>query len=127
MYSILYLSRPSMYSNRALSVRQYRTCLDRFLAPLPSVWAGTVTASRLYLLGRAVPLAVGPADWVRQHRLRLQDAPRARALKHLQQAVTERVKQMDQRASDHPLNVGVLVYMKKPGRRREQNTRPMAS
>ena len=41
-----------------------------------------------YLVGRAAPSAVGPTDWVRQHRLRLQDAD-ARALKHLQQAVTE--------------------------------------
>ena len=55
--------------------------------------------------------AVGPTDWVRQHCLRLQDA-HARALKHLQQAVTERVKQTDQRAADHPLNVGDLVYMR---------------
>ena len=54
-----------------------------------------------YLLGRAAPSAVGPTDWVRQHRLRLQDA-HARALKHLQQAVTERVKQTDHRAADHP-------------------------
>ena len=64
-----------------------------------------------YLLGRAAPSAVGPTDWVRQHCLRLQDA-HARALKHLQQAVTERVKQTDQRAADHPLNVGDLVYMR---------------
>ena len=64
-----------------------------------------------YLLGRAAPSAVGPTDRVRQHRLRLQDA-QARALKHLQQAVTERVKQTDQRAADHPLNVGDLVYMR---------------
>ncbi len=64
-----------------------------------------------YLLGRAAPSAVGPTDWVRQHHLRLQDA-HARALKHLQQAVTERVKQTDQKAADHPLNVGDLVYMR---------------
>ena len=64
-----------------------------------------------YRLGRAAPSAVGPTEWVRQHRLRLQDA-HARALKHLQQAVTERVKQTDQRAADHPLNVGDLVYMR---------------
>ena len=57
-----------------------------------------------------MPSAVGPTDWVRQHRLRLQDA-HARALKHLQQAVTERVKQTDLRAADHPFNVGDLVYM----------------
>ena len=64
-----------------------------------------------YLLGRTAPSAVGPTDWVRQHRLQLQDA-HVRALKHLQQAVTERVKQTDQRAADHPLNIGDLVYMK---------------
>ena len=64
-----------------------------------------------YPLGREAPSAVGPTDWVRQHRLWLQDA-HAIALKHLQQAVTERVKQTDQRAADHPLNVGDLVYMR---------------
>lgn len=35
-----------------------------------------------------------------------------RELKHLQLAVIESVKQTDQRATDHPLNVGDLVYMR---------------
>ena len=52
-----------------------------------------------------------PANDIRQNRLLLQDA-HARALKHLQQAVTERGKQTDQRAADHPLNFGDLVYMR---------------
>ena len=56
-------------------------------------------------------LVAAPASDIRQHRLRLQDA-HARALKHLQPAATMRVKQTDQRAADHPLNIGDLVYMR---------------
>ena len=64
-----------------------------------------------HLLGRTTTSAVGPTDWVRQHRLRLQ-ASHARALKHLQEAAAERRKQTDQKAADHPLHVGILVYLR---------------
>ena len=64
-----------------------------------------------HLLGRTTTSAVGPTDWVRQHRLRLQ-ASHARALKHLQEAAAERRKQTDQKAADHPLHVGDLVYLR---------------
>ena len=63
------------------------------------------------LLGRTTTSAVGPTDWVRQHRLRLQ-ASHARALKHLQEAAAERRKQTDQKAADHPPHVGDLVYLR---------------
>ena len=63
------------------------------------------------LLGRTTTSAVGPTDWVRQHRLRLQ-ASHARALKQLQEAAAERRKQTDQKAADHPLHVGDLVYLR---------------
>ena len=33
-------------------------------------------------------------------------------MEHPQQAAAERVKQTDQRAADHPLNVGDLVYLR---------------
>ena len=80
--------------------------------PLPSVWAGTTTTSRLPTWSRsAFGSGTYRLPWVRQHRLRLLNAY-ARALKHLQPAVTERVKQTDQRAADHPLNVGDLVDMR---------------
>ena len=64
-----------------------------------------------HLLGRTTTSAVGPTDWVRQLRLRLQDS-HARALKHLQEAAAERRKQTDQKAADHPLHVGDLVYLR---------------
>ena len=64
-----------------------------------------------HLLGRTTTSAVGPTDWVRQHRLHLQ-ASHARALKHLQEAAAERRKQTDQKAADHPLHVGDLVYLR---------------
>ena len=64
-----------------------------------------------HLLGRTTMSAVGPTDWVRQHRLRLQDS-HARALKHLQEAAAERWKQTDQKATNHPLHVGDLVYLR---------------
>ena len=67
-----------------------------------------------HLLGRTATSAVGPTDWVRQHRLhrlRLQDS-HARALKYLQEAAAERQKQTDQKAADHPLHVGDLVYLR---------------
>ena len=64
-----------------------------------------------HLLGRTTTSAVVPTDWVRQHRLRLQDS-HARALKHIQNAAAERQKQTDQKAADHPLYVGDLVYLR---------------
>ena len=64
-----------------------------------------------HLLGRTTTSAVGPTDWIRQHRLRLQDS-HARALKQLQEAAAERRKQTDQKAADHPLQVGGLVYLR---------------
>ena len=64
-----------------------------------------------HLLGRTTTSAVGPTDWVRQHRLRLQDS-HARALKHLQEAAAGRRKQTDQKAAHHPLHVGDLVYLR---------------
>ena len=41
----------------------------------------------------------------------LQDS-HAKALKHLQEAAAERRKQTDQKAADHPLHVGDLVYLR---------------
>lgn len=64
-----------------------------------------------HLLGQTTPAAVGPVDWVRQHRQRLHEA-HARALTHLQQAAEERSKVTDQGAADHPLNVGDFVYLR---------------
>ena len=64
-----------------------------------------------HLLGRTTTSAVGPTDWVRQHWLRLQNA-HPRALKHFQEAVAKRRKQADQKAADHPLHVGDLVYLR---------------
>ena len=77
-----------------------------------------------HLLGRTTTSAVGPTDCVRQHWLRLQNA-HARALKHFQEAATERRKQADQKAADHPLHVGDLVYLRNRvlGRSKIQNRR----
>ena len=44
-------------------------------------------------------------------RMRLQ-ASHARAMKHLREAAAERRKQTDQKAADHPLHVGDLVYLR---------------
>ena len=75
-----------------------------------------------HLLGRTTTSAVGPTYWVRQHRLRLQ-ASHAITLKHLQEAAAERRKQTDQKAADHPLHVGDLVYLRNRvlGRSKIQN------
>ena len=64
-----------------------------------------------HLLGHTTTSTVGPTDWVRQHRLRLQDS-HARALRHLQEAAAERRKHTDQKAADHPLHDGDLVYLR---------------
>ena len=52
---------------------------------------------------------MGAVDWVLQHRLRLLDAHR-RAYQQLERAAAGRLKISDQRAADHPLAVGDLVY-----------------
>ena len=50
--------------------------------------------------------------WYPLARSKVLQASHARALKHLQEAAAERRKQTDQKAADHPLHVGDLVYLR---------------
>ena len=77
-----------------------------------------------YLLGHAVPLAVWPTGWIWQHQLQLQDA-HVRALKHLQPAMTEGVKQTRGLLIIH-LHWWSCLH-EKPGHWPEQNTRQMGN
>ncbi|XP_070176175.1 uncharacterized protein [Littorina saxatilis] len=64
-----------------------------------------------HLLGHAGEATAGATDWVRQHRLRLQEA-HARAKQHLKKSAEERRQQTDKKAADHPLHVGDYTYIK---------------
>ena len=66
------------------------------------------------LLGHPSFAGAGAVDWVRQHRLRLQEAHQ-RAYTQLKQAAAKRGKLSDKRASDHPLHVGDHVYIRSRG------------
>lgn len=62
------------------------------------------------LLGHPRPAAVSATDWVRQHRLRLEEA-RHKALAQLQKAAQDRARVADRHAKDAPLAVGDHVYV----------------
>ena len=63
------------------------------------------------LLGRPARTAAGTVDWVRQHRLRLQEANH-KAVDHLKQAAAnKRACYTDKGAADHALQVGDHVYI----------------
>ena len=55
--------------------------------------------------------AAGAVDWVRQHRLRLQEAHR-KASDQLKQAAAKRARYADKGAADHALQVGDHVYLR---------------
>ena len=63
------------------------------------------------LLGRPAHTAAGAVDWVRQHRLRLQEAHR-KASDQLKQAAAKRARYADKGAADHALQVGDHVYLR---------------
>ena len=63
------------------------------------------------LLGRPAQAAVGPVDWVRQHRLWLQEAHHM-AFDQLNRAAAERAHFTDKRAAEHALQVGDHVYLR---------------
>ena len=63
------------------------------------------------LLGRPARTAAGAVDWVRQHRLRLQEAHH-KASDQLKQAAAKRARYADKGAADHALQVGDHVYLR---------------
>ena len=63
------------------------------------------------LLGRPAHTAAGAVDWVRQHRLRLQEAHH-KASDQLKQAAAKRARYADKGAADHALQVGDHVYLR---------------
>ncbi|MCB4745566.1 MAG: transposase family protein, partial [Sulfurovum sp.] len=63
------------------------------------------------LLGRPARTAAGTVDWVRQHRLRLQEAHH-KASDQLKQAAAKRARYTDKGAADHALQVGDHVYLR---------------
>ena len=63
------------------------------------------------LLGRPAQAAVGTVDWVRQHRLRLQELHH-KAFDQLNRAAAEMAHFTDKRAAEHALQVGNHVYLR---------------
>ena len=62
------------------------------------------------LLGRPAHTAAGKVDWVRQHRLRLQEV-RHKALDQLKHAAAKRARYTDRGDAAHVLHVGDHVYV----------------
>ena len=74
------------------------------------------------MLGHSAQAAAGTVDWVRQHRLRLQETYH-KALDQWKQAAADRTRYTDMRAADYALHVGDHVYVRNRvlGRNKIQN------